>query len=156
MAKKRKKDKNLPVLLLEDIPKLGQRGEIKKVKPGYFKYLLSQGKVALATKEEIEGRLKPFLLETKLKEREDRVKELKEELEKIELEFEIKVGKLGQVFSSVTKEKILKALEEKGIKISKSQIILRGKIDQEGIFEVPLNLGYGVQAKIRIRTKKGS
>ncbi|MER3581388.1 MAG: hypothetical protein C4347_00845 [Patescibacteria group bacterium] len=62
---KRKKRKKLPVLLLEDIPNLGQRGEVVEIKPGYYRYLLSLGKVTLATKERLKTELKPLLLSTK-------------------------------------------------------------------------------------------
>ncbi len=156
MPRKKKKQRSLLVLLLEDIPHLGQKGEIKSVKPGYFKYLFSQGKVALATEEKLRSELKPLLLETKKEERKQEILKLKEEIEKLRFEFNLKIGPKGQVFSPVTKEKILKAFQEKGIKINKSQILLKGKIKNEGEFEIPINLGYSIQTNLKIIVKRGS
>jgi large subunit ribosomal protein L9 len=149
--KKRKKEKKLPVLLLEDIPNLGQRGEVVKVRPGYFRYLVSLGKVTLATKERLEGELKNMLLSSKIEERKVKVESLKEEIEKLVLEFKIKKGEKGQIFNPVTKEKIIKALEEKGIEISRSQIELKGKIEKEGEYEIIINLGYDIKARLKIK-----
>jgi large subunit ribosomal protein L9 len=149
--KKRKKEKKLPVLLLEDIPNLGQRGEVVKVRPGYFRYLVSLGKVTLATKERLEGELKSMLLSSKIEERKVKVESLKEEIEKLVLEFKIKKGEKGQIFNPVTKEKIIKALEEKGIEISRSQIELKGKIEKEGEYEIIINLGYDIKARLKIK-----
>jgi len=149
--KKRKKEKKLPVLLLEDIPNLGQRGEVVKVRPGYFRYLVSLGKATLATKERLEGELKSMLLSSKIEVRKVKVESLKEEIEKLVLEFKIKKGEKGQIFNPVTKEKIIKALEEKGIEISRSQIELKGKIEKEGEYEIIINLGYDIKAKLKIK-----
>ncbi len=149
--KKRKKEKKLPVLLLEDIPNLGQRGEVVKVRPGYFRYLVSLGKVTLATKERLERELKSMLLSTKIEERRERVEFLKEEIEKLVLEFKIKKGEKGQIFNPVTKEKIIKALKDKGIEVSKFQIELKGKIEKEGEYELIINLGYDIKAKLKIK-----
>jgi len=151
MAKKKRKEKKLPVLLLEDIPNLGQRGQVVKVRPGYFRYLFNQRKVVLATEEKLKGELKELLLETKIKEREKKVERLKEEIESLILEFRIKKGSKGQIFNPVTKEKILKALREKEIEVGKNQIELRGKIEKEGEHEISINLGYEVKARLKIK-----
>ncbi|GBD34459.1 50S ribosomal protein L9 [bacterium HR35] len=151
MAKKKRKEKKLPVLLLEDIPNLGQRGEVVKVRPGYFRYLFNQKKVVLATEEKLKGELKELLLETKIEEREKKIEKSKEKIESLVLEFKIKKGNKGQIFNPVTKEKILKALKENGLEISKSQIELKGKIEKEGDYEILINLGYEIKAKLKIK-----
>jgi large subunit ribosomal protein L9 len=145
---RKKREKKIPVLLLEDLPNLGQRGEVVLVKPGYYRYLLFQGKIALATKEKLEKELKPFLLEEKIKSREREVQELKEKIEKIVLEFKI------NQYTSVTKEKIIKALKEKGFEISRAQIELREKIKEAGEYNIPVNLGYNIFAQLKIKVSK--
>jgi large subunit ribosomal protein L9 len=146
--KKRKKEKKLPILLLEDLANLGQRGEIVLVKPGYFKYLISQGKAVLATKEKLETELKPLILEEKIKSREKEIQKLKEKIENLILEFKI------NKYTSVTKEKIVKALEEKGIKISKGQIELKEKIKTKGEYTIPINLGYHIISNLKIKVSE--
>jgi len=147
---KKKKEKKIPVLLLEDLVNLGQRGEVVLVKPGYFRYLISQKKAVLATKEKLERELKPLVLEEKIKSREKETEKLKEEIEKLILGFRI-----NQYVPKVTKEKIIKALKEKGINISKSQIELEGKIEKEGEYIIKIRLGFGIIANLRIKVIKG-
>jgi large subunit ribosomal protein L9 len=147
---KKKKEKRIPVLLLEDLVNLGQRGEVVLVKPGYFRYLISQKKAVLATKEKLESELKPLVLEEKIKSREKETEKLKEEIENLILEFRI-----NQYVSKITKEKIIKALKEKGINISKNQIELEGKIEKEGEYSLKIRLGFGITANLKIKVIKG-
>jgi large subunit ribosomal protein L9 len=147
---KKKKEKRIPVLLLEDLVNLGQRGEVVLVKPGYFRYLISQKKAVLATKEKLESELKPLVLEEKIKSREKETEKLKEEIEKLILEF-----KINQYVPKITKEKIIKALKEKGINISKNQIELEGKIEKEGEYRLKIRLGFGITANLKIKVIKG-
>jgi large subunit ribosomal protein L9 len=148
MAKK-KKEKRIPVLLLEDLVNLGQRGEVVLVKPGYFRYLISQKKAVLATKEKLERELKPLVLEEKIKSREKEIEKLKEEIEKLVLEF-----KINQYVPKITKEKIIKALKERGINISKNQIELEGKIEKEGEYNLKVRLGFSITADLKIKIRK--
>jgi ribosomal protein L9 len=147
---KRKREKKIPVLLLEDLVNLGQRGEVVLVKPGYFRYLISQKKAVLATKEKLERELKPLVLEEKIKSREKEIEKLKEEIENLILEF-----KISQYVPKITKEKIIKALKEKGIDISKGQIELEGKIEKEGEHSLKIRLGFGIIANLKIKVIKG-
>jgi large subunit ribosomal protein L9 len=147
---KKKKEKRIPVLLLEDLVNLGQRGEVVLVKPGYFRYLISQKKAVLATKEKLERELKPLVLEEKIKSREKEIEKLKEEIEKLVLEF-----KINQYVPKITKEKIIKALKEKGINISKGQIELEGKIEKEGEYSLKIKLGFGITANLKIKVING-
>lgn len=145
--KKRKKEKKLPILLLEDLPNLGQRGEVVLVKPGYFRYLVSNKKAVLATKEKLEKELKPLLLEEKIKSREELAKKLKEEIENLVLEF-----KYNQ-YAPLSKEKIVKALKEKNINISKGQIEFKERIKEKGEYQIPVNLGYNIKGYLRVKIK---
>jgi large subunit ribosomal protein L9 len=146
---KKKKEKRIPVLLLEDLVNLGQRGEVVLVKPGYFRYLISQKKAVLATKEKLERELKPLVLEEKIKSREKETEKLKEEIENLILEF-----KISQYVPKITKEKIIKALKEKGINISKNQIELEGKIEKEGEYIIKIKLGFNIAADLKVKVIK--
>jgi large subunit ribosomal protein L9 len=147
---KKKKEKRIPVLLLDDLVNLGQRGEVVLVKPGYFRYLISQKKAVLATKEKLESELKPLVLEEKIKSREKETEKLKEEIENLILEFRI-----NKYVPKITKEKIVKALKEKGINVSKNQIEFEGKIEKEGEYSLKIKLGFGITANLKIKVIKG-
>jgi ribosomal protein L9 len=147
--KKKKKEKKIPVLLLEDITNLGQKGEVVLVKPGYYHYLKSLNKVTLASKEKLSKELKPFLLTEKIKKKEKELNELKEKIESLVLNF-----KINQYYKNITKEKILKALKENNINISKNQIQLDQKLDKEGEFIIKINLGFDIIASLKIKIVK--
>lgn len=145
--KKNKRNKRLPVLLLDDIVNLGQKGEVVMVKPGYFKYLFSLGKIKLATQEKLSGELKPLLLETKVEKRKLLAERLKDELEKLVLEFRI------NKYSSITREKISKALKDKGINIPKANIALEQKIKESGEYNIAVKLGHDIISSLKVIIK---
>lgn len=147
MKKKRKKEKKLPALLLEDIANLGQKGEVISVKPGYFRYLVSQGKAVLADKKKLATELKPLLLTEKIKSREIFAQKLKEEIENLNLEFKI------NKYTSLTKEKIVKALKEKGFNLAKTRINLDKKIVEAGEYTIPVRVGFNLIANLKINVK---
>lgn len=104
------------VIFLQDIPGSARKYEVKEVLSGYFRnHLLPRGLAVIATKEalaELEEKRK-----TAEEDREARIKENEKkasEIAKLTLELAVKAGEDGQVFSSVTKENIEKALAEKG------------------------------------------
>lgn len=147
MKKKRKKEKKLPVLLLEDVINLGQKGQVINIKPGYFRYLLVQGKAVLADKKKLATELRPLLLAEKIKSREIFAQKLKEEIENLNLEFKI------NKYTSLTKEKIVKALKEKGFNLAKTRISLDKKINEAGEYIIPVKVGYNLIANLKINVK---
>lgn len=151
--RKRKKDKRIPVLLLQDHPHLGQQGTVVLVKPGYYRFLISQKIATLATKQHLESGLKKELLTEKVTQRKELALSLKEKIENLLLEFTLTKDKTGKIFGSITKEKILKALIKNGINLSKRQIILEQKITEPGEYTIRVNLGYEIQANLKIKVK---
>ncbi|MCS7200994.1 MAG: 50S ribosomal protein L9 [Patescibacteria group bacterium] len=147
MKKKRKKEEKLPILLLEDIVNLGQKGQVVKVRKGYFRYLVSQGKAVLADEKKLSKELKPLLLSEKIKTRENLAQKLKEEIEKLTIDFKI------SKYTSVTREKITKILKDKGINIAKGSIELKEKIKEAGEYQLPIKVGYNIVANLRVIVK---
>jgi len=149
--KKRKKEKRIPVLLLEDHPHLGQQGTVVLVKPGYFRYLVTNKKAVLATQEKLATELKSKLLTTKISERKEKAEEWKNKIENLVLEFKLTQDKSGKVFGSVTKEKIIKELSNFGLELSKGQIVLAKKITEPGEYTIKINLGYEIWANLKVK-----
>lgn len=148
-AKKKRKEKKLPVVLLEDIANLGQKGSIVLVKPGFYKYLTSHKKALLATKEQLKS-VKHLLLEHKVEERKQKKEDIAEKLKDVKLSFNLNIGEKNQVFNPITKEKIAKKLKELGFDISKSQISLNGRIMRKGNYNIPIKLGYNIVSNIKV------
>jgi len=101
------------VVLLQDVSKLGQAGEIHDVAPGYARnYLIPQGMARKATPGAIEQVRREQAVQTRKQERlEDHYQELAERLQDVTLNFKAKAGEKGQLYGSITPMDIAEALE---------------------------------------------
>lgn len=146
----------MKVVLLEDVEKLGNKGDIVDVKTGYGQNFLIKKKLALlGTKENIETAIKAREEEARRQvgKKEDGEK-LAEEINKTEINFCEKVGDDGQLFGSVTSKDIAEKLEaETGIKIDKRKIELDTPIRNVGRIEVKVKTFPGVTGDLTIIVK---
>ena len=128
------------VILLQDIEKLGKKYDTKEVADGYARnFLIPQGLAKPATEEAL------IWLETK---KEIEAKKAEEELKKIqekataidgqELIIPVKIGEEGQLFESITSQKISEKLKELGFEIKKTQIDLPKPIKELGEFPIKI------------------
>ena len=141
------------VILTQDIEKLGEAGDVVKVKPGYGRnYLLPRGMAMLAT----EGRVKE--LDHKRRVVDDRVRKdvaghqlVARQLEGLTLEFEVKVGEEGKLFGSVTSADIWRQLTERGFTVERRKIDVGDPIKQVGEYDVTVKLHREVGAAFRVK-----
>ena len=105
----------MQVILKEDIDKLGSRGDVVKVAPGYGRnYLLPRGLAVKITP----GNLKQIQhekrhLSAKAAKEKGAAEELKSYIETLELTFQRKVGESETLYGSVTNGDIGEALGKK-------------------------------------------
>ena len=138
------------VILTEDSPKLGDTGEVVKVKPGYGRnYLIPQGLAQLATA----GRVKE--IEHKKRVIEERVsRDVKvheataARLAGVSLEFEMQSNREGKLFGSVTSADIQERLAQQGFEVDRRKIVLGEHIKQLGELAVKIRLHRDVQVEI--------
>src|SRR5499433_3789291 len=140
------------VLLREDIDNLGARGEIVRVKAGYARnYLLPRNLAVEATANnvrQIEGE-RAALAKREAKERS--TAELQaEQLRKLTLTFERKVGEMGVLYGSVTSMDIAHKLKDEGYEIDRRKVVLREPIKRFGNYTVPLRLHRDVTVELPI------
>src|SRR5438093_2598586 len=140
------------VLLREDIDNLGARGEIVRVKSGYARnYLLPRNLAVEATTNnvrQIEGE-KAALAKREAKDRSSA--ELQgDQLRKLTLKFERKVGEAGVLYGSVTSMDIAHALKEQGYEIDRRKIALREPIKRFGNYNVPVRLHRDVTVELPV------
>ena len=140
------------LILTEDIPKLGDAGDVVKVKPGYGRnYLIPQGLARLAT----EGRVKEIehnrrVIEERVS-REVKVHEATSaRLAGVSLEFEMQSNREGKLFGSVTSSDIQQRLAEQGFKVDRRKIVLAEHIKQLGELDVKIRLHRDVQVEIKV------
>ncbi len=144
------------VILLKDIPKIGQKDQILDLAPGYVRNYLFPRKLAIPATEANLKRLK-IRLEKKAKEREERLKKLRElakELATKSLSIEAEVGPKGKLFGSVTSSQIKKVLEEKyKLEIPEENIILSEPIKKLGKYHVKIKFTPEIVTEIKLEVK---
>ena len=142
----------MDVILLQDVQTLGTAGDIVKVKPGYARnYLFPRGFALRSSKRNravVEE--KKSNIEMSSKRIEQANMSLVNKISKIELTFEMQVGDEEKMFGAVTTKDIQTALEEKGISIDRSALMLDESIKALGIYHIPVNLAGELTAEIKI------
>ena len=141
------------LILREDVPKLGDAGDVVNVKPGYARnYLIPTGKATFATDANVKE------LEHHKRQIADKVARQRKELESerdriqgIELQVEAQVGEEGRLFGSVTAMQIAELLGEKGVTVDRRRIELAEPIKEAGEYRVPIRLHREVVAEILVR-----
>ena len=142
----------MKVILTDNIVRVGVKGDLVDVKPGYFRnYLDPQGLAVKATKENMEE-LEKMRDQLKKEEAENRkaAEALKEKIEGLTVEQKVRVGEDGKLFGSVTNKDIAEALANQGIEIDRKRIEEVEKIDGLGEFVINARLYEGVNAELKV------
>ena len=144
----------MKVILLENISKLGSRGEIIDVKRGYARnFLISTKKALFASKENIkEVEKKKAELSKKDQDRKKLAKNIQEKIQGKEFEITKLSTENKELYGSVKPTEISKILNEKEkLEINPSMIQPVKEIKSLGVFKVILNLHSEIQSQITIK-----
>lgn len=142
----------MEVILLERVGKLGQMGDVVRVKDGYARnFLLPRGKALRANAEN-----------------KTRFESMKAELQQRNLEAKGEAGKLaakidgksyvvlrqaseaGQLFGSVTSRDISRLINEDDAEIARAQIAINSPIKSIGQYKVPLALHPEIEVAVTV------
>ena len=148
----------MEVILLERIGKLGQMGDVVRVKDGFARnFLLPRGKALRATTDN-----------------KKRFEEMKSELQARNLEMKGEAGKLGgklngktyvvlrqasesgQLFGSVSTRDIASLIKADGGEVNRSHIVLNAPIKTIGQYKVPLALHPEVEVAITVTVARSA
>lgn len=142
----------MKVILKEDVPQLGESGDIVDVKPGYGRnYLVPQGLADLATPRNIkEMDHKLRVIKKQIDAAKAEVAEVKARLEQLSITIAKPAGDNDKLFGSVTTGDIEKALGLEGVKIDKRRIIIEEAIKSLGDFTVKAKLFGGEFAEFKV------
>ncbi len=146
----------MQIILQEDVEKLGHRGDVVTVKPGYARNFLLPGKLAIEATpgnmkalERIRGSLaKKTATELELAQKQAEL------LTGVELKFTRKTGENDQMFGSVTSGDIADALKAKSFEVDKRQVQLAEAIKTLGEFPVTIKVFRDVTAAIKVFVEK--
>jgi large subunit ribosomal protein L9 len=142
----------MEVILLERVAKLGQMGEVVRVKDGFARnYLLPRGKALRATKEN-KMRFESMKVDLEASNLEQRT-----EAEKVAKKLDGQIYRVqrqaaegGQLYGSVSPRDIADLVTEKGFALNRSQIALNMPIKTIGLHKVPVTLHPEVEVSISI------
>ena len=148
----------MQIILQEDIDKLGHRGDVVTVKPGYARnYLLPRDLAIEATPGNMKAleRIRTALAKKTATELEAAKKQA-ELLTGVSLNFKRKTGENDQMFGSVTTGDISEGLATQGYKIDKRQVQLAEPIKIIGEQNVTIKVFRDVTAQIKVSVEKES
>jgi large subunit ribosomal protein L9 len=142
----------MEVILREDIDKLGTRGEVVKVTPGYARNFLLPRRLAVAANEsnkKIVEQERQAHLRKEAKLHADAA-DLGKMMGAVEVTIAQKAGENDQLFGSVTSNDIAVALEKQGYTIDRRKVHLEEPIKTLGEFKVALRLHKDVSVEIPV------
>jgi len=130
------------LILLERVEKLGQMGQVVKVKPGFARnYLLPQKKALRATKENLAYfESQRAQLEANNLHRKSEATEVGGKLEGLSVIVVRQAGESGQLYGSVSAKDIAEAVSRAGFTIEKRQVVLERPIKSLGLHSVRIVL----------------
>lgn len=138
-----RKVNDMKVILLEDVKKLGKKGDLVEVKSGYAKNSLIPGGLATeATNTAVNQRnLKVEANNRRKQEELAQAQELGKKIEDKKIEIQVKVGENGKLFGSVTTKEIADQVKEQlGYQVDRKKISLKEPIRMVGQYKVPVKI----------------
>lgn len=146
----------MEVVLIQDVEKLGKKGDIVRVKDGYFRNYLFPGKKALVCNP---GLVRAF--EERKAREEEKAKAEKEQFEQLAarvagtfLSLKVQTGEDDKLYGSVTAAHVAEALAERGVAVEKHAVELPEPIKQLGTYEIKIRLHPEVEAVLRLKVTK--
>jgi large subunit ribosomal protein L9 len=148
----------MEVILLERVAKLGQIGDVVRVKDGFARnFLLPRKKALRAT----DANRKRF--ETQRADIEARNLELKQEAKAVAEKLDghaivliRQAGESGQLYGSVSPRDIAETLVQSRFKVSREQVVLNTPIKALGLHAVPVHLHPEVDVKITVNVARSA
>jgi large subunit ribosomal protein L9 len=142
----------MKIILLDDVAKVGRRGEVRDVSDGFARNFLIPKKLALSASA---GNLKNL---EHIKQQQDakahRIKDdaqgLQQRIEALTYEERRQASEEGKLFGSVTSQHLVDFLERHGIKIERRRIHLDEPIKTLGETTVPIRLHADVTAQLKV------
>lgn len=145
----------MEIILLEDIEKLGVRGQLVKVANGYGRNYLLPKKMAVAAtphnRRWVEQQRVRFLKQTAKEKAE--AEELAKLLEGVSVVVTRKAGEHGNLFGSVTALDISEGLASQGYKIDRRKIQLDQPLKVLGEYDVPVKLHREVTTPVKVKVE---
>ncbi len=138
--------------MLKNVENIGKKFEVKDVKSGYaMNFLIPKNLARPATKEALIWLEMQKEIEAK-KSEEDlaKIQELASALDDQEISIFVKTGAKGELYESITAQKIVDKIKEMGFEVKKNQIDLLKPIKETGEFQIKIKLEHNLEAEIKL------
>ena len=146
----------MKVILLENIEKLGNKGEVVSVKSGFARNFLFPKRLAthFSPKQliKVENVLKAQ--ERKINREKEDISKVLDQISDLELSINMKSEDNDKLFGSVTKADIEKLLLENNIKIDKKYINLKSSIKTLGSHEINIRFTGELSGSFQLNIEK--
>ncbi|MBI4608381.1 MAG: 50S ribosomal protein L9 [Candidatus Rokubacteria bacterium] len=146
----------MKVILLDDIPKLGRRGEVREVADGYARNYLLPQKLALVASaanlgnlEQIQKRQEAKAVHAKA-EAEDRARII----ETLTFSLTLQASEEGRLYGSVGVQDLIAFLAQHGVAVEKRRVGLEEPIKALGEYTIPIRLHPEVTARLRVTVSR--
>ena len=142
----------MELILLQDVEKVGRKGDVVRVRDGFGRNFLIPRHFALPSTRANQE----FVEEQKGRSQRRREKEraaaqdLAEKMASAKIKIEAQAGEQEKLFGSVTAEDISEALERKGFKVDKKHVLLKEPIRALGTHAVSVEIYPQVKASVNI------
>jgi len=146
----------MKVILKQDVDKLGHRGDIVNVAPGFGRNYLIPRKLALAVTAsnlkmiEIERQA----LKKKVEQERQSFQGTIQKLNEVSLTFPRRAGEKDVIFGSVSAADVKEALDKLGFEVDKKKIQLDEPIKRLGHFTVAIKIYHDDKAEVKIAVVK--
>lgn len=145
----------MKVILLQDVKGQGKKDDLIEVNEGYARnFLIKKGLAEAATPTKInELNQKKASAAFHKQEEIKAMKALAAEIKGKTFTVNIKVGKEGKVFGSVTAADIAQSMKDAGYDVDKKKIVLASALKMVGDYDVEIKLMEGVSTKVKVAVR---
>jgi large subunit ribosomal protein L9 len=148
----------MEIILQEDVPNVGNIGEVVKVRDGFGRnYLIPRGLALLADNRNLRVLEHQKRLAAVKKDRAQKeAQSLGDKIAALSLVIPARAGEEDRLFGSITNQDIEKAIQAQGITIERRKIVLTEPIKQLGAHTVPIHLSSNVHVNVIVQVIRES
>src|SRR6202035_1511900 len=152
------KERQMEVILLERVAKLGQTGEVVRVKAGFARTYLLPKRKAVRASEANRARFETMKVDLEAPNLEQRgeAEKVAEKLNGQSFTVLRQAAEGGQLYGSVTPRDLVGLIIEKGFTIERSQIVLNMPIKMIGMYKVPVSLHPEVEVTVSVAVARSA
>ena len=141
----------MKVVLLQDVKKLGKKGDIIEVSEGYGRNFLLPRKLAAPSGNINDAKQKKAAAVHKAQVASDEALILASQLKKVELTIPVRVGEGGKIFGAITGKTISEAAKAQyNIDLDKKKVEIKNPIKAPGTYDVIIHVHPTISSEIKI------